>query len=71
MSGVLRDAPTHTDPVFGFAVPVHVEGVPNRVLEPRAGWADGATYDRAAQRLKDMFVVAKAKVQRPVVIAAE
>jgi phosphoenolpyruvate carboxykinase (ATP) len=59
------------DPTFGFAVPLQIEGVPDRVLDPRAGWADGTAYDQAARRLSEMFAVAKAKLQRPEAVAAE
>ena len=55
LDGSLDDAPTRTDPVFGLAVPLEVEGVPAQVLTPRSTWADPEAYDRAAARLADMF----------------
>ena len=34
---------------FGLAIPEHVPGVPDEVLDPREAWADKAAYDRMAQ----------------------
>ncbi|MEQ1770365.1 MAG: phosphoenolpyruvate carboxykinase (ATP) [Devosia sp.] len=70
LSGELADAPMRLDPNFGFAVPLAVEGLPKRVLDPRAGWADAAAYDTAAARLVEMFEANMLKF-RPTAIAAE
>jgi phosphoenolpyruvate carboxykinase (ATP) len=55
LAGELDDVPTRTDALFGLDVPVHVEGVPDEVLDPRATWADPAAYDRKARALARMF----------------
>ena len=55
LRGDLDGVATVTDPVFGFAVPVHVPGVPDEVLQPRGTWADPAAYDEQAGRLAAMF----------------
>jgi phosphoenolpyruvate carboxykinase (ATP) len=55
LRGDLDEAETVTDPVFGFAVPKHVPGVPDEVLQPRNTWADGAAYDEQAHKLAEMF----------------
>ena len=55
LEGSLDGVPSRTDPVFGLAVPLEVEGVPARVLTPRSTWADAEAYDRAAARLATMF----------------
>ena len=55
LSGALADAETRVDPVFGLAVPLHVPGVPDGVLDPRATWADGDAYDAKAAELARMF----------------
>ena len=44
-----------TDPVFGLAVPTHVAGVPDEVLNPRDTWPDKAAYDAQAKKLAAMF----------------
>jgi phosphoenolpyruvate carboxykinase (ATP) len=51
LDGSLEAAATDADPVFGFAVPRAVPGLPPEVLTPRATWADGEAYDAAARRL--------------------
>jgi phosphoenolpyruvate carboxykinase (ATP) len=51
LSGELDDAPTRTDPNFGFEVPTEVPGVEASLLDPRGTWADGDAYDAAAKDL--------------------
>ncbi|HMM49126.1 MAG TPA: phosphoenolpyruvate carboxykinase (ATP) [Miltoncostaeaceae bacterium] len=51
VSGELNNAETRTDPVFGFQVPVAIEGVDPKLLDPRGTWTDGAAYDASAQDL--------------------
>jgi phosphoenolpyruvate carboxykinase (ATP) len=55
LSGKLKQAKFRTDPNFGFKVPVAVEGVDARTLDPRATWANGSDYDLAARGLADRF----------------
>jgi phosphoenolpyruvate carboxykinase (ATP) len=56
LSGQLDNEDTVTDPIFGLHLPVHVEGVPNAVLNPRNTWKDTAAYDAQAKKLAGMFV---------------
>jgi phosphoenolpyruvate carboxykinase (ATP) len=56
LSGKLNEAIFRKDANFGFEVPVAVEGVDTKILNPRSTWVDGAAYDRQAQKLVDMFV---------------
>ena len=51
----LPDAPSETDPVFGFEMLTEVPGVQPGLLRPRAAWADPAAYDAAAARLAGLF----------------
>jgi len=44
-----------THPAFGLRVPGACPGVAPELLDPRAAWSDKAAYDRAAERLRDMF----------------
>jgi phosphoenolpyruvate carboxykinase (ATP) len=55
LTGELDHVETWTDPIFGLAVPAHIEGVPERVLHPRETWANAADYDAQAGKLADMF----------------
>lgn len=53
--GSLAEAPTETDPTFGFAVPTTCAGVPDEVLIPRNTWSDPAAYDKQARKLAGLF----------------
>jgi phosphoenolpyruvate carboxykinase (ATP) len=55
LDGRLADAPVATDPIFGLARPTTLDGVPDRVLDPRGTWADKASYDAQARKLAAMF----------------
>ncbi len=70
LSGELTTAEFRTDPVFGFAVPLAVTGLPKRLLDPRASWTDAHAYDAAAKALAAMFTQNMAKLQRPAVAMA-
>ncbi len=51
----LADAPTQTDPVFGFEVVTKVAGVPDEILVPRQTWSEPSAFDSAAGRLAALF----------------
>ncbi len=56
LSGKLKTQPMRTDPVFGFQVPLALEGVDPKILTPRETWADKAAYDAQAKALVEMFI---------------
>jgi phosphoenolpyruvate carboxykinase (ATP) len=55
IGGTLEAAPMRLDPLFGFAVPLAVDGIEPKLLTPRATWADTAAYDRQATHLAALF----------------
>ncbi|MDX1440545.1 MAG: phosphoenolpyruvate carboxykinase (ATP), partial [Rubricoccaceae bacterium] len=55
LNGELDHVDTITDPFFGLAIPIEVDGVPADVLNPRSTWADTAAYDAKARELATMF----------------
>jgi phosphoenolpyruvate carboxykinase (ATP) len=55
LGGQLDTVPTRREPVFGLAVPQHIAGVPDELLDPRRTWKDSAAYDAQAQRLAGLF----------------
>jgi phosphoenolpyruvate carboxykinase (ATP) len=55
LAGELDDAQVRIEPAFGLSVPVHVDGVPDHVLDPRSTWADPSAYDAKAAELAAMF----------------
>ncbi|MBB4210962.1 phosphoenolpyruvate carboxykinase (ATP) [Rhodothalassium salexigens DSM 2132] len=66
LNGELDKAPMRRDPHFGFDVPTRAPGVEDRLLDPRATWADPAAYDAKAAdlvaRFADNFAVFEAHV---------
>ena len=55
LDGSLNEATFRKDPNFGFDVPVTVEGIDARLLDPRSTWADKSAYDAQAAKLVEMF----------------
>ena len=55
LNGDLDDAETVTDPIFGFAIPKAIAGVPSDVLFPRDTWQNPAAYDAKARDLVGRF----------------
>ena len=56
LDGSLNSAEFRTDPHFGFKVPVAVDGVDAKMLDPRAAWSDAGAYDETARGLVDQFI---------------
>lgn len=63
LDGSLSQVEFRRDENFGFEVPVSVEGVDARILDPRSTWADGEAYDAQAQKLANMFIANFAKFE--------
>jgi phosphoenolpyruvate carboxykinase (ATP) len=55
LSGELQNQEMRVDPLFGFEVPVALQGVDPKILSPRVTWADPAAYDEQARSLISMF----------------
>lgn len=55
MGGHLNDVAYREHPVFKLQMPTQCPGVPERLLDPRQTWQDGAMYDRNAQQLMHWF----------------
>lgn len=55
LSGALDSVPLRTDPVFGFAVPLEIAGLPSSLLDPRRTWDDPTDFDATANRLARRF----------------
>ena len=56
LEGKLADGKFYTDPVFGFQVPEHCEGVPDKVLRPAETWDDKTAYEDKYLMLASLFV---------------
>ena len=56
IDGDLEDVVFVKDERFGFEIPTTCEGVPDRILQPRATWDDGNRYDNVANLLAQMFI---------------
>jgi phosphoenolpyruvate carboxykinase (ATP) len=55
LAGQLDEVETETHPVFNLKMPKSCPGVPAEILNPRNTWSDKDAYDRAAEKLRDMF----------------
>ena len=56
LEGKLDKVETQADPIFGLHIPLHVEGVPDEMLQPRNTWAKKETYDEKARELAIQFI---------------
>lgn len=56
LDGSINDVEFRTDPVFGYQVPVSLEGVESAVLDPRSTWSDPAAYDAQERKLAEMYI---------------
>lgn len=56
LCGRLNQADFRLDENFGFEVPVAVDGVDDKILDPRRTWQDKQAYDAQAEKLIEMFV---------------
>jgi phosphoenolpyruvate carboxykinase (ATP) len=55
LTGELDQSQTFHEPFFNLEVPVHIDGVPDGLLNPRKTWQDPERYDAQAARLVKMF----------------
>ena len=54
-SGVLANAKTARDPIFGFDIVTECPDVPADILRPRESWADKSQYDATSKKLAALF----------------
>jgi len=55
LEGNLDDLEFITEPIFGLQIPKSIEGVPDKVLQPKQTWSDKGAYDKKASELAKMF----------------
>ena len=56
LSGALSDAEYRRDPIFGFELPEHCDGVPDNILRPEETWPDPEAYREEHVQLAALFV---------------
>nr|WP_063820751.1 phosphoenolpyruvate carboxykinase (ATP) [Gloeothece verrucosa] len=56
LDGHLDNVEYTPHPIFKILVPHHIQGVPNKILNPRQAWEDPEAYDLQAQELAHRFV---------------
>nr|WP_236286347.1 phosphoenolpyruvate carboxykinase (ATP) [Paenibacillus allorhizoplanae] len=55
INGSIEQAEYNQDPIFGFSVPSHIQGVPNDILIPKNTWENKAAFDLKASDLATRF----------------
>ncbi len=55
LSGKLDNAQYRIDEIFGLEVPLHIEGIDDKILDPRQTWEDKEAYDELAEKLAQLF----------------
>ncbi|MEL6838418.1 MAG: phosphoenolpyruvate carboxykinase [Pseudomonadota bacterium] len=55
LDGTLIESTFRKDPHFGFEVPISVDGLDDKLLNPRDTWTDKDAYDAQASKLVTMF----------------
>jgi phosphoenolpyruvate carboxykinase (ATP) len=55
LSGEVARAEKRIDSNFGFAVPVALDGIETKILNPRQTWTDDKAYDARAAKLVQLF----------------
>ena len=63
LDGTLEKAEMRKDPYFGFEIPTSIEGVDDKILNPRETWTDADAYDAQATKLVGMFIKNFAKFE--------
>jgi phosphoenolpyruvate carboxykinase (ATP) len=56
LDGSIQNSDFQKHPVFGFDVPVHLDGVDPEVLDIRSTWEEPSKYDAQAKKLAGMFI---------------
>ena len=46
----------HKDEVFGLDIPISIDGVDTKLLDPRSSWNDTDAYDATRIKLAKMFI---------------
>ncbi|MBS4202496.1 phosphoenolpyruvate carboxykinase (ATP) [Bacillus sp. FJAT-49754] len=55
INGELNHVETIKDEIFGLNIPLHINGVPDEVLQPSKAWEDEENYKRIATQLAGKF----------------
>jgi len=55
-AGVLDDAPTQIDPIFGLEIPVRCPNVPEHLLVPTNAWRNPSDYQATAKKVANLFI---------------
>lgn len=56
LDGSIQHTEFKKDPVFGFDVPVALDGVDPSILDIKSSWSDPKKYDAQAKKLAKMFI---------------
>ncbi len=56
LGGQLDEVEYRTNETFGFEVPLHVEGVPDKILDPEQTWPSREAFSEKVHQLASLFI---------------
>ena len=55
LNGSIEKSSYNRDPIFNLNIPIEIDGIPSKVLNPRESWTDKTLYDSKALNLSNAF----------------
>ena len=56
LDGSIENTKFKSDPIFGLNIPLSLDNVDDKILNPRDSWVDKNQYDETAKYLANLFI---------------